>query len=999
MMKGNSILFLGVMGCAAVGSLAATVKGVVTDISGQELPGASVQLIALPDSVFKSFSQHNSTNAGVNDSVRNGRNDRTNTGVNDSVRIGRNDRTNTGVNDSTRVGYLLTDVDGGFEFSGLKPGRYYMRLSMTGMDEVGKDIEVRDSSEHIDLGKVKLSENSVMLGEALVTAVRAAVVAKQDTLEFNAGSFHTNPNASVEDLLKKLPGVEVGSDGSITSGGKSVTKILVDGKEFFADDPKMATKNLPSNMVDKVQVVERKSETARLTGVDDGEDETVINLTVKKDMNNGWFGTVSGGYGTDDRYQGNFNINWFKNGNQVSIIGGGNNINEMGFTDMGRGRFRDFGGNNGINSTQQFGINFNVGNEEKFRIGGNVLYTHSDRDSRSRFDTQYLFPDSVSYLRGGSKTRDRGHSLRAQFRMQWNISEADMLDFRPEFSLNMRHSELKDSSILRASMADADKVNSNYALRGNRGTDYTASGRLIYTHKFLSHPGRSLSAQFNYTFSNTKEKATTWNDIEYYLRQEDSERLFQFLDSHQWSNQLEGRLTWTEPLGDASNGNFLEVVYKASLRFNNADKLTYDVPLGDYDPETSGLPDFRHTPEGAELSQELSNRFRNKFSSQELQIGYKKANSKYNLNAGVTFSPSSSSSEDFINPDRNIDTRWVFNVAPYLRFRYKFSKTSSLSANYRARTSQPSLTQLQPVADVSDPLNIKVGNPDLKPTFTQNIGVHFNNYNAGTQQSIFAVANASFALNNIVSRTLTDPETGVRTTTYANANGNWNVFGMFMLNQPFRNRKWRVMARFNGRYSSAAGYINGEFNRSGNLMLSPTAGMTFSSDIFQMTVNPTYSFSMATSTLPQQENRYTHSYGFDANASLYLPFGLEVSSDLSFSKSTGYSQGFDNTQWLWNAQLSYSVLKDKSLTFSVRAYDLLGQKKNVSRSVSANMITDNEYNDLRRYVMFGVTWKFNTLSKKAATNMPPDMPSGRGMRGGGGPGGGGRPPMGPPPGR
>ena len=950
-MRSSSLLLLtaitGIGAMAGMSALAVTIKGNVLDSDGGGLPGVAVQLVSIAD--------------------------------------------------STRVGYVMTDADGSFKLENLKPADYNLLLTMTGMDDISKVVNIADSAETKDLGNMTMTENSVMLGEAVVTAVRAAVVAKQDTLEFNAGSFHTNPTASVEDLLKKLPGVEVGSDGSITSGGKTVTKILVDGKEFFADDPKMASKNLPSNMVEKVQVVERKSETARLTGVDDGEDETVINLTVKKDMNNGWFGNISAGYGTDDRYQGSFNINWFKNGNQVSIVGGGNNINEMGFTDQGRGRFRDFGGNNGINSTQQLGINFNVGNEDKFRIGGNVLYTHSDRDSRSRFDTQYLFPDSISYLRGGSKTRDRGHSIRAQFRMQWNITESDVLDFRPDFSLNLRRSELQDSSILRASMADADKVNSSYALRGNRGKDYNASGRLIYTHKFLSRPGRSFSAQFNYTFSNTRERTTTWNDIEYYLRQDDSERLFQYLDSKQWSNSIEGRLTWTEPLGDPSRGNYLEVAYKASLRFNNADKLTYDVPLSDeLDPFVTGLPDYKSVPEGSELSYDLSNRFRNRFSTQELQVGYKKTTSLYNLNAGITFSPSSSGSEDLINPDRNIDTRWVFNFAPYLRFRYKFSKTSSLSANYRARTSQPTLTQLQPVADVSDPLNIKVGNPDLKPTFTQNIGVHFNNYNTETQQSMFAVANASFALNNIVSRTLTDPETGVRTTTYANANGNWTVFGMFMLNQPLRNRKWRVMARFNGRYASNAGYIDGQFNRSGNLVLSPTAGMTFSSDIFQMTVNPTYSFQMATSTLQLQGNRYTHSYGFDADASLYLPFGLEVSTDLSFAKSTGYSQGFDNTQWLWNAQLSYSVLKDKSLTLSVRAYDLLGQKKNVSRSVSANMITDNEYNDLSRYVMFGVIWKFNTLTKKVAANMPSDLPpaAGPGMRRPRG-----RTPMGPPPGR
>lgn len=902
----------------------------------------------------------------------------------------------TSIGDSTRSRLAATDADGKFHIDLLSPGDYDIRFSMAGMDDLERLVNLKDTLSEVSLGDLTLRESGITLKEAVVTAVRAAVVAKEDTLEFNAGSYHTNPNASVEDLLKKLPGVEVGSDGSITSGGKSVSKILVDGKEFFADDPKMATKNLPSDMVEKVQVVERKSETARLTGVDDGEDETVINLTVKKNMNNGWFGTISGGYGTDRRYEGSMNLNWFSNGNQISLVGGANNINQMGFTDMGRGSFRDFGGSNGINSTQQIGLNFNLGNEEKFRIGGNILYTRTDRDSRSRFDTQYLYPDSVSYLRGGSRTRDIGSSLRAQFRMRWNIDEANVIDFRPEFSVNWRRSELQDSSVLSNDFAGTDRINSSLSARSNRGTGYNASGRLIYTHKFLSHPGRSLSATVNYRYSDTRQKSTTWSDIEYYLMQQDSERLFRYLDSRQWSNYIEGRLTWTEPLGDSSRGNFLEIAYKASLRWNNADKLTYNLPL----PEdwAGGIPDYRELPEGAIFSDDLSNRFRNTFSNQELQVGYKKVNSKYNLNAGLVFAPSSSESEDLINSARNIERRWVYNVAPYLRFRYKFSKTSSLMAHYRARTSQPSLSQLQPVADVSDPLNVTVGNPDLKPTFTQNIGMHFNNYNAATQQSIFAVLNGSFSINNVVSRTITDPSTGVRTTTYANSNGNWNLMGMFMMNQPLRNRKWRVNARLNGNYASMAGYIDGDFNRSGNLSLSPSAGVTFSSDIFQMTLNPTYSFSMATSTLERQENRCTHSYGFDTDASLYLPFGLELSTDLSFSRSTGYSAGFDNSQWLWNAQLSYSVLKDKSLTFTVRAYDLLGQKKNVSRSVSANQITDREYNDLTRYVMFGVTWKFNTLKKRVAQVVPDDMPPRPDGREGPPPGGPEGRPAGPPPG-
>lgn len=939
-MKKTTLLPIALCCSAIIPAWAASIKGRVVDDTGQPLPGATVQLLTASDSTASAM-----TVAGDN---------------------------------------------GDFSFPKLKTGDYAVIVSMTGMDNVRKSASLPSSDSNADLGDIRLSESAVTLKEAVVTAVKAAVVAKQDTLEFNAGSFHTKPNATVEDLLKKLPGVEVASDGSITSGGKSITKILVDGKEFFNDDPQMASKNLPSNMVEKVQVVDRKSDLARLTGVDDGEEETVINLTVKKDMNNGWFGNVGAGYGTDGRYEGNLSISRFSNGNQVTIIGGANNINDNGFTDRGRSRFRDFGGNGGINTSQRFGINFNIGKDEKIRFGGNVLYSHSDRDSRQKSEVQYLFPDSTSYQSSGARTRDKGHNISSDFRLQWNIDDYNTIDFRPRFSYSFRNASRLDSTLLRAGDPALTPVNNSLNSSRNRGHSVEAAGELIYNHKFKGKPGRSLSIQANYSYSDTREKATTWSDIEYYLLTDQSEKLYRFIDNNSWSNSVGARLTYTEPLGDPKNGNFLNFAYRFSYRWNNADKLTYDLPLQEgYNPALGDTYD--RVPEGAVLSADLSNRFRNKFFNQELQIGYKKATKKINLDAGLLFSPSSTASEDYIDAARNIPARWVWNVSPYARLRYKFSDRSSIRAHYRARTSQPSVAQLQPVADVSDPLNIRVGNPGLKPTFTQSIGAHFNNFNMTTQQAIFAVANVSYAMNTIVARTVSNPETGGRTTTYANANGNFNVFGMVMVNQPFRNRKWRYNVRLNGSFSSTPGYINGDFNRTGNLRLSPTAGITFSSDIFQMTVNPTYSFGMVTNSMPQQRNQKTHSYGFDANASLYLPFGLDLSTDLSFSKSSGYSAGFNADQWLWNAQLSYSVLSDKSLTFSVRAYDMLGQKKNITRSVSASMISDNRYNDLTRYVMFGVTWKFNTLKKKAARewnegDIPPPPP------------GDGRRPMGPPPG-
>lgn len=943
LMKNLRLMPLICLSLAGVSAWAATVKGRIIDADGQPLAGTAVQIVSLPDTL--------------------------------------------------RKGYQMASAEGTFSFKDIQPGKYVLLASMAGMDDIAKEINIADTTKTLALGDITLTESAIMLNEAVVTAIKTAVVAKQDTIEFNAGSYHTTQNATVNDLLKKLPGVEIGTDGSITSNGKTITKILVDGKEFFGDDPQMATKNLPSNMVDKVQVVDRKSDLARLTGVDDGEEETVINLTVKKDMNNGWFGNVSAGYGTDDRYQGSFIVNNFRNGNQITVLGGLNNINENGFSDMGRGRFNGFGGNGGISTAQRLGLNFNVGKEEKFRVGGNVLYSHNDRDSRSKTSTQWLLNDSTSYQDANSRSRDKGHNVNSDFRIQWNIDDYNTLEFRPRLSLNFRESSLNDSSLLRAGDPELTRVNRNLNSKTNKGTSLNTSGNLIFNHKFASKPGRSVSLHLQYSLSNTRQKSTTWSDIEYYLLHDEDELLYRFIDNHTWSNSINTRLTWSEPLGNPKNGNFLQVAYRMRYQWNNADKMTYNLGEPD-DPSTFIPPQLSEVPADAVFDADLSNSFRNKFFTQEVQIGYRKVSKTLNFDGGVLFSPASSKSEDLINSARNIPERWVWNVSPYANLRYKFGERSSLRFTYRARTSQPSMSQLQPVADVSDPLHIIVGNPDLKPTFTQNIGAHFNDFRMKSQQSIFAMVNMSFATNTVVSKTTTDPSTGGQTTTYGNVNGNFNIFGMGMITRPFTNRKLRFNARMRANYRATPGYINGEYNRTGNLGLSPSAGLTFSCDVFQVSFNPNYSYSLVTNTLQGQKNRETHSYGFFGDASLYLPFGLELTSDIFFSNSSGYSQGYNSEQWLWNAQISYSFLADKSLTFSVRAYDLLGQKKNISRSISDRSIVDSEYNDLTRYVMFGLTWNFNTLRKKNKGPNGEEMfmpgPGGPGRGPGMGPGGPGR---------
>ena len=932
--------------------IAATVKGRIVDSQGQPLIGATATLLALPDSAIVTGS--------------------------------------------------MTDVDGGYEFTKLIPRRYLLKASMTGMDTAMTDFTIADTTKTVELPALKLYDESTLLKELVVKGVKAAVVAKEDTLEFNADSFHTTDNAVVEDLLKKMPGMEVGSDGSITANGKTVSKILVNGKEFFGDDPQMATKNFSAKAVSKVQVVDRKSEQARLTGVDDGEDETVINLTIKKGMEESWFGNVKLGYGTDDRYSGSFNVTRMADGNRVTIMGRANNVNERGGGDMGRGNFSMNGGNGGILTSQMLGLNFAVGDEEKLAFGGDFRYSHGDRDSENSSETMNLLPDSVSYQNSKSKSRDENHDVMANLRLRWKPNENNTFDFRPNFSYSSRYTTSLSESDLSAGDAAHTPVNRQTNDRVNHGTNWSVRGDLTYVHRFSEKKGRSFSVRADYSFSKNKQYGTSLSEIYRYLLDEanQDEDLFRFTDNKRWNNNLSSRVTWTEPIG--REGNFLEFAYNINFRKNNSDKFVYNLPMnlleGSIDnyimPDFNGLPPS--VPEDS-LSKNLSNSFRNDFLTQSIRFGYVRTTKEMNLNVGIELVPSSSKSTDLINSARNIPRRNVINFAPYARFRYKFSRTRSMMLRYNARSSEPSITQLQPVADESDPMHIKVGNPDLKPTFTQRFMANYNDFDMDSQRSLAAFINGSYTINNIISKTTTDRTTGKRTTTYTNSSGDFNIMGMGMYNQPFRNRNWRFFANLHASYSSMASYVNEQYNRSGNINLRPRAGITFSTEVVQISANPNFSWQLATNTLANQQNRTNTNYGFDTDFTLTLPCGLQMGTNLHFSKSEGLSAGYDSESWIWNANIQYTIPHTYGLSVFAEAHDLLADTKNISRSVSSAAIVDSRFNNLSRYFMFGLSWQFNsqTMKKKKGEEAEGDMPMpGPDMTG---PGGHGRP-MGPPPG-
>ncbi len=887
--------------------------------------------------------------------------------------------------DSTFVRATKTDTNGAFAFTGVNRGKYIVEGNCIGYTSTFVNAEITNKS--LRLGEIALKEGGIALREVTVTGTMTDIKVMEDTVEYNAGSYKTQPNAVVEDLLKRLPGVEVDSEGGITANGKTVSKILLDGQEFFADDPKVASKNLPVDMIEKLQVIDRKSDLARLTGVDDGEEETVINLTVKKGMKNGYFGTIEAGYGTKDHYIGQFNVNRFWNDNQVTLLGNFNNINELGFTDSNGSRFRRFGGNRGLTTSQALGLNFNVGNKEIFRIGGNILYSHNDRNVVSHNEKEYLLRDS--WQTEDEYSKDKSHNIRADFRIQWKPDSFNTLEARPRISYNLSDSESLDSILNRTGGFDGEQVSRQYQTSTSDGRSLEYGAQIIFNHNFRRHRGRSFSIDLNYSHSNVHETEESFSRNRFYLYGDSLDIYDQITRNHTWSDNISGRLSWTEPLGNVANGRFLTLAYRVNYRWNDADKFVYDHPVTyPWQDPTLSQPIIDYINEV--LNTDLSNQFRNDYLNQDIRLGFRQVTSTMNLEAGLSLVPTMSKSLDLINENRNVPERWVWNFAPFLNYRHRFSKSRSLNARYNGRTSQPSISQLQPVPDMSDPMNVIYGNPALKPSFAHQFNLRFQDFDMATQRSIMTMMNVGLTQNSIVSSVVRNYDTGSQETRYENVNGTWNANLMAIYSQPLRNKSWQVSGHVFGMYNQTVGFTDGTKNTSRSMNISFSPSIAFRPTNLQLELRPNYSFRRTTNTMPDSKSSNVHSYGGSFNAYYYTPVGIVLNSDLRFSATRGYAQGFDRDQWIWDCSISYQMLRDKSLTISLKAYDLLGQRSAISHSENNQYIQDSSVNTLTRYFMATISWKFNTFGKGNEPSRRDGMggPGGHGGPGMGGPGGG-----------
>ena len=886
------------------------------------------------------------------------------------------------VKDSAMVRGVVSARNGSFTLKNVKKGSYLLHITFIGYDPLYQPLQITGKKNPVNVGKLELSDGAIELGEAVVIGKAPEVTVRNDTVEYNADSYKVTEGSVLEDLLKKMPGVEVDSEGKITVNGKEVKKVMVDGKEFFSDDPKVASKNLPAKMIDKLQVLDKKSDMAQMTGFDDGEEETVINLTVKPGMKQGWFGNAYGGYGSKDRYEGNAMVNRFVNNDQITFMGGANNTNNMGFSDLastmfsgmggGGGRRGGFGAGSGITSSGNAGLNFSKEfKPDKLTLGGNTRYSHSDNDARSKSDRQNILPgDSSSYDNSEAMSRTKSDNFGVDFRLEWKPDTMTQLIFRPSFSFS--HSMNDNFSDATTLDNERDTVNTNKSSNYSESNGYNLNASIDFSRK-LNNKGRVFSATLSGGNSDSYSDGMNRSDIVYF-NQTDALKNSIIDQRSRYDNKgfnYRAYVSWVEPIG---HNNFIQATYSISQRKQEALKNVYN-------QDADGIYNV--------LDSAYSQSYRNNFISQRASLSFKSQRAKFNYPIGLNLDPSYSSSENFVG-DTTLSkiTRKVVNLSPMAQFNYMFDKRTNLRIMYNGRTSQPSMTQLQPVADISDPTNITIGNPDLNPRYTNNVFIRFQQFTPEKQRAFMIMANGSYIINDIVSYTSYNQETGVKTTTYKNVNGNYSGNVRMMLNTPLKNKKFSINSMTMASFANSNGYINEEKNTNRNLILSERGGIDFRSSYLDLGVNGNIRYNATSNSLQKENNQNTFNYGAGGYTTIYLPLNFKIESDVNWSTNSGYGDGFKQNEVLWNASASKSFLKNNQGTLRFKIYDILQQRSNISRSITASYIQDSEYNTLGSYFMVHFIYRFSIFKGGAsASDVKTPGRSGRG-----------RGPMGPPPG-
>lgn len=926
--------------------------------------------------------------------------------------------------DSAQAAGVASSNQGYFKLPKVKPGKYTLRISYIGYKSKFIPMILTAAVPEKNIGTVTLESDAVMLAEAVVVAEAPQVQVVEDTVAFNSSAYRTPEGAMLEELVKKLPGAEIDDDGNVKINGKDISKIMVNGKEFFGGDVKTGLKNLPVDMIEKLKTYDKQSDLARVTGIDDGEEETVLDLTVKKGMNKGVFGNIDLSGGTEDRYMGRAMVNYFYDNTQVSFIAGANNVNDQGFSGGGGGpRWRR---NNGLTATKELGLNFAT-ESEKLELGGSVRYNYRGNDVYSDGYTENFLSSGSgsSFNNSRSLSNSSEQDVNADFRLEWKPDTLTNIIFRPNFSYSKTWSLSNSMSgtfnsdpyavvehpndyldittlaslDLSSETFDAEtvdplqdiRVNTSNSLSSSDGNSLSTNATLQINRR-LNSQGRNITFRGTAGYSDSESEQYSSSNTRYFqaaddgtVKSEDIIRRYITTPTDSYNYSLE--LTYSEPLWKAT---FLQFRYSFSYSNSKSDKKTYN--LGDDWNMGDMLPGDYEDGYDADQSKFAEYKtYTHRFSPSLLFN-----REKYRLSIGADFEPQKTSLSYEKGSYVTDTTRSVFNVAPSLDFRYRFSKVSQLRVTYRGRSTQPSMENLLDVTDDSNPLSITMGNPGLKPSFSHTLRMFYNTYDPDHQRGIFTHANFQMTQNSISSMRMYNEQTGGWITKPENINGNWSAMGMFGINSALKNKKFNIGSFSNVSYNNNVGYLSvGEVsqkNTTTNLSLQERLTGTYRNDWFEFGLNGSFAYSIEKDKLTPTNNQKPYNFSYGATTTMTAPWNMTLSTNIANQSRRGYlDSSMNRDELIWNAQLSQTFLKGAA-TISFEMYDILKQQSNISRSLTASGRSVYTYNGVNSYCMLHFIYRLNIFGgKNARRDRGPGMGFGPGPGHGPGGFGGGRP--------
>ncbi|MBP3661525.1 MAG: outer membrane beta-barrel protein [Bacteroidales bacterium] len=910
--------------------------------------------------------------------------------------------------------YTLTDDQGYATVTKLKKGSYTFRVELMGYKSYIREITIE---KNMDLGTIRMADDAIALDAAQISAVGNPIIVKKDTIEYAASSFKTSDNDMLEELLKKLPGVEVEADGSITANGETIKKITIDGKTFFLDDPQLASKNIPAKIIEKVKVVEKKSDQAQFTGIDDGEEETVIDLSLRPGMMKGWFGNIMGGGGhdipgegsdmNDWRYQGAAMVGRFTDESQISIILNGNNTNNRGFNDVagsmmqnmrgGRGMGRGMGGwgrNNGISNTWMGGLNgaFTLLDGD-MDLAGNYLYNGSDKFVEEESSKITYLDDGSRLLydqKGTNNTFSQGH--RFGVRLEHKFSENTSILFEPQFNIGSgSFNEFSDFQTYTERDGQRDSTNRGYNSNLGDSDSWSTSGFLLFRQR-LGKPGRTISANIRYSFSDNnldgfnqsltsvKDSAGLWGN----------EIVNQRFDQNSRSVSLRGRVVYTEPITEYI---FFEANYQYGWSRNTSYKNTFNSGTDLLD---SGLLVFDHA--GESIDDRYSNSILNRSITQRAGVNFSYQKKKFRAQLGASVNPTDTYNE---TTGHDAYRSKVINWSPQAMLNYEFTENSNVRFFYFGWSNQPSTSQLLPVPDNSDPLNIALGNPNLNPYFNHNIRGNFRYTNKKTFTSVNARFGGSLVENAITSAQWYDPA-GVQYSIPVNGPASGNVDARIMVNSPFGKTGLSIFSMTFARYNQSTSYIgtgalesskyydaenasfdyglfNQDFpdlgasdmfitNRTQTMNFTQRLRLTYRNDFVELTLGGRTRMTKSWYTMENSQLKATWNNQADMSMNWTIPGGINLIADLDYNWYNGYTTPQED-EFVLNAEITKQLFK-KKFTLALKAYDILGQSKNLSVTDSANYHQEVRNNTLGRYIILSLTYRFGNFNRNGQNRGP-----------------------------